>query len=230
MRCLGLSWLLILGCGGSTDKLQDIRNLDELTLEVTEEQPKTDPSIDVDTLPDGWVDLQELVPEIVLDIKYATGDNFVGIPLYPCARCLLRRAVAAALIEVYQELRAQNLGLKLFDCYRPWSVQNDLWKKMPDARYVTRPEKGSMHNRGAAIDLTLIDEDGLEIDMGTEYDFFGEEAYHTFMDLSAEVLAARGKLRNLMQQAGFKHIRTEWWHYSYQGKQYEISDYQWPCP
>jgi D-alanyl-D-alanine dipeptidase len=185
-----------------------------------------------DSLPpleDGWVELLKLDSTIAIDIRYATDQNFVGTQMYPCARCILRTSVAKSLIEVHRSLRAVGMGLKVFDCYRPWSIQDALWQKMPDARYVTPPEKGSMHNRGAAVDLTLIDENGHELDMGTVYDFFGEEAYHTFTQHPQSILARRKMLRELMAEAGFKHIRTEWWHYSFQLEQYEISDYRWPC-
>ncbi|MBK8502743.1 MAG: M15 family metallopeptidase [Saprospiraceae bacterium] len=167
---------------------------------------------------------------ITLDIRYATTNNFVGIRLYPCARCILRPDVAEALNGVHDLLRQQGLGLKLYDCYRPWSVQKALWDKMPDARFVTPPDKGSMHNRGTAIDVTIIDEKGDELDMGTPYDFFGEEAYHTFTDLPEKIRFNRDLLKSQMLEAGFGHIRTEWWHYSYQKRLYELSDYQWPCP
>ncbi|NND31614.1 MAG: M15 family metallopeptidase [Saprospiraceae bacterium] len=223
--------VLFLGCGSPDQVQPEIKQLNEIPLNIRDKTEVDERTATVnDTLPEGWVDVKSLIPELVLDIRYATSDNFVGIQLYPCERCLLRKEVAEAIAVAFEALRADNLGLKLFDCYRPRSVQEALWRKVPDARYVTNPAKGSMHNRGAAVDLTLIDQNGHEIDMGTEYDFFGEKAYHTFTKLPAEVLTARRKLRDLMQEVGFKHIRTEWWHYSYQIKNYEVSDFRWPCP
>lgn len=219
--------LLALGCTGVGESKEGRAKLGELPL-----LQKMLPVIAADTLPpleDGWVDLIKLDSSVGLDIRYATTQNFVGEKMYPCARCILRTRVANALIEVQRNLQVHGMRLKVFDCYRPWSIQSALWQKMPDARYVTRPEKGSMHNRGAAVDLTLMDEQGNELDMGTEYDFFGEEAYHTFTDHSELILAQRKLLRELMAEAGFKHIRTEWWHYSFHLEQYEISDYRWPC-
>jgi D-alanyl-D-alanine dipeptidase len=177
----------------------------------------------------GWVDILNLDSTISVDIRYATTNNFVGIQLYPCGRCILRPDVADALKAVHDILRQIGLGLKLYDCYRPWSVQKALWNKMPDARFVTPPEKGSMHNRGTAVDVTIIDEKGNELDMGTPYDFFGEEAYHTYTDLPEKLRFNRDLLKSQMLEAGFGHIRTEWWHYSYQRRLYELSDYQWPC-
>jgi len=180
-------------------------------------------------LDSGWVDLVALDTSIEMDIKYATTDNFVGVQLYDCPRCILRQEVAEAIVSVNRALKQEyGYHLKVFDCYRPWSVQKALWEKVPDARYVTPPERGSMHNRGAAVDLTLVGPEG-ELEMGSPYDFFGEAAYHTFMDHPKEILRNRQILKDVLAEYGFKHIRTEWWHYSFQLKTFEVSDYQWPC-
>ncbi len=122
------------------------------------------------------------------------------------------------------------MGLKMFDCYRPRPYQQRLWDKVPNPDYVTPPAKGSMHSRGAAVDLTIVDAQGKELDMGTPYDFFGKEAHYDYTQLPAAVLANRRLLRQTMEAVGFRGIRTEWWHFSYQGKNYELSDYVWPCP
>ncbi len=183
-----------------------------------------------DTLPSDWVDLIALDSTIQMSLKYATVDNFVEEQMYPCQRCLLRPEVAQALLGVQIKLRAMRLGLKVFDCYRPHSIQQRLWDKVPDATYVTPPDKGSMHNRGAAVDLTLVTPAGDELDMGTAFDHFGPKAHHTYLDLDPQVLANRQLLKEQMAAGGFGHIRTEWWHYSYRSKTYEIADYRWSCP
>lgn len=181
-------------------------------------------------LPAGWVDLALLNPKIILDIRYATIDNFVESQLYDCPRCLLRDKVAEAINAVHDSLSRQGLGLKMFDCYRPKPVQEALWSTLPDPRYVTNPARGSMHNRGAAVDLTIVDSTGAELDMGTGFDYFGNRAYHTFRDLSDEILANRRLLMRSMHAAGFRHIRTEWWHYSFEGETYDLASFTWPCP
>ena len=107
--------------------------------------------------PDGWVNIRTAAPSIVLDIRYATTNNFVNAQMYPCAECFLRSPAAEALLAAHSELQKQGYGLKMFDCYRPAPVQERLWAKMPDARYVTNPRKGSMHGRGGAADLTIVD-------------------------------------------------------------------------
>lgn len=179
---------------------------------------------------DDFVELIKLDPTILIDIKYATKDNFVKAKMYDCGRCFLRPKVAKALVSVHQQLKKQGFGLKIYDGYRPRPFQQRLWDKVPDERYVTHPKKGSMHNRGAAVDLTIVDAKGNELDMGTPYDFFGEKAYQTYTDLPQNVLANRKLLRETMAQYSFKHIRTEWWHYSYQKGEYPLSDWMWDCP
>ncbi len=192
-------------------------------------QPDDSQSPGEDTLPTGWVDVQWLDSTIQVDIKYATRDNFVGEVLYPCERCVLRQEVAEALIRVHRSTMLKGYGIKVFDCYRPRPIQQLLWDKVPDAHYVTPPSKGSMHNRGVAVDVTLVDVQGRQMEMGTPYDFFGPEAHHTYQDLPQEVLHRRIFLRDEMAKEGFLHIRTEWWHYSLKGTAFELSDFMWPC-
>ncbi len=178
----------------------------------------------------GFSDVAALNPGIRLDIRYATTNNFTKAKIYDCPRCLLRPEAAEALVKAHQALQKKNMGLKMFDCYRPRPYQQRLWDKVPNPDYVTPPAKGSMHSRGAAVDLTIVDAQGKELDMGTPYDFFGKEAHYDYTQLPAAVLANRRLLRQTMEAVGYKGIRTEWWHFSYQGKNYELSDYVWPCP
>jgi len=176
-----------------------------------------------------WTELIQIEPSIIIDLKYATEDNFVEEKMYDCPRCFLRPEVAELVIKAHQQLQEGGLGLKMFDCYRPRPIQQKLWDKVPNASYVTPPSKGSMHNRGAAVDLTIVDQEGNELDMGTAYDFFGRKGHHDFFDLPEEVLKNRQLLKSTMASVGLKHIRTEWWHYSYYGKKYELADMLWAC-
>lgn len=184
-------------------------------------------SIDYDTT--QWRDIYHLDKSIAIDIRYATENNFVEEKMYECGRCLMRPEVAKAVIAVHKELQTEGLGLKMLDCYRPRPVQWKLWNKVPDARYVTNPNKGSQHNRGTAVDLTLVDEKGRQLDMGTPYDYFGREAYQTYTNLPDSILARRQLLNAKMTAHGFKTIRTEWWHFSYIKKSYPLSDMLWNC-
>ncbi|MBC7778001.1 MAG: D-alanyl-D-alanine dipeptidase [Phycisphaerae bacterium] len=173
--------------------------------------------------------MTRLDPSIRLDIKYATTDNFTKSKIYDCPACLLRPEAAQAIVKAQKALKKNGLGLKMFDCYRPRPYQQRLWDKVPNPDYVTPPAKGSMHSRGAAVDLTIVDASGKELDMGTPYDFFGREAHTDNNNLPQKVLANRRILRVAMEAVGFKGIRTEWWHFSYQNKEWPLSDYVWPC-
>ena len=177
----------------------------------------------------GFVELTTLDPSLRLDIRYATTDNFTKTKIYDCPRCLLRPAAATAIVAAHKLLQKKGLSLKMFDCYRPRPYQQRLWDKVPNPDYVTPPAKGSMHSRGAAVDLTIVDANGRELDMGTPYDFFGAAAHTDYTDLPAKVLTNRRLLRETMAAVGFTGIRTEWWHFSYQSKNYPLSDYLWPC-
>ena len=164
-----------------------------------------------------------------IDIKYATTDNFVGEVIYPCGKCFLIPAAARALQNVKFALHKQGFGLKLFDCYRPRPAQYKLWEKVPNPNYVARPSEGSMHNRGVAVDLTLTDPKGNEVNMGTPYDFFGPEAHHDYKGHDKKVNDMRILLKSTMEKHGFAGIRTEWWHYSLASGKYPLEDWEWKC-
>lgn len=163
------------------------------------------------------IDLKALAPDVILDLRYATNNNFLKRRLYPKARCLLRPEVAHALAAVAKDLRAQAIKLKVFDCYRPWSVQRQLWAILPDERYVADPAKGSRHNRGAAVDVTLTDSAGKELAMPTGFDDFSERAHRDFFRLPAEQIRNRARLEAIMRRRGFTGLPTEWWHFDYRG-------------
>jgi len=214
---------------------------EEKPVEEIEESPET--NVPAPTLPkesksanapassagNGFSDIAALDPSIRLDIKYATSDNFTKSKIYDCPRCLLRPEAAAAVVAAHKALKKRGLGLKMFDCYRPRPYQQRLWDKVPNPDYVTPPAKGSMHSRGAAVDLTIVDANGKELDMGSPYDYFGREAHTDNNNLPQKVLSNRRILRETMESVGFKGIRTEWWHYSFHGKNWPLSNYVWPC-
>jgi zinc D-Ala-D-Ala dipeptidase len=173
----------------------------------------------------GLVDVQKVIPGIALDIRYATTNNFTGQKLYPVARCCLRREAAKSLRDVQHELRGMGLALKIFDGYRPLSVQKKMWAIYPNADYVANPAKGSRHNRGAAVDLTLIKLDGTELPMPTPFDDFTEKAHRDYTNLPPEVIQNRALLQRVMEQHDFHGLSTEWWHFDYKDwTKYEILD------
>ena len=162
------------------------------------------------------VDIRTIDSTIVLDIRYATENNFTHHKLYPVARCMLRRVAAESLGAVQKELRVRGLGLKIYDGYRPLSIQKKLWAAVPDDRYVADPSKGSRHNRGAAVDLTVVDSLGRELPMPTPFDDFTEKAHCDYTDLPDTVLRNRSLLEDVMVRHGFLLMRTEWWHFDFQ--------------
>lgn len=171
------------------------------------------------------VDLGHRIPQLKIDLRYATADNFTGRRLYPKSkRTYVRLAVARALELVATELAAAGYGLKVWDAYRPYAATKKMWDLIGDERYVANPAKGSGHNRGLAIDLTLV-QNGKEADMGTGFDHFSDTAHHSFTTLPAAVLQRRMLLRSVMEKHGFRALETEWWHYSWPNdRDYDVLD------
>lgn len=166
------------------------------------------------TAPEPLVEVKALIPDVVVDLRYATSDNFMKKQVYPAdARCLLLERSAKQLKAAADVLRDKGFRLRLYDCYRPHHVQFELWKVMPIPGYVAEPKKGSNHNRGGAVDLGLVTLDGKDVAFPSTYDFFGKEAHHSFQGGSKEALANRELLRTTMEAVGFKKNPMEWWHY-----------------
>jgi D-alanyl-D-alanine dipeptidase len=176
----------------------------------------------------NMVELQKIVPGIIYDLRYATINNFMHRKMYdpPTRHTFLRLPAARALAAVQQELNHQGYGLKVFDAYRPYAVTVSFWELIGDERYVANPGKGSGHNRGLAVDLTIVKlKDHRELDMGTGFDNFSDTAHHTFTGLSPAVLENRKLLRETMEKHGFNKLETEWWHYYWNNdRNYEVLD------
>jgi D-alanyl-D-alanine dipeptidase len=176
----------------------------------------------------GRLDLVNLAlvdPSLVIEARYATADNLTGQPLYPRNELYLERTAADRLSRAQSRLRKLGYGLKVLDAYRPLSVQKQLWKVVPDPKYVADPAKGSRHNRGCAVDVTLVGPDGKEVEMPTEFDEFSERAHRDFQDLSAAALRHRKILEDVMVHEGFIPLATEWWHFDAPGwEQFPVSD------
>lgn len=162
---------------------------------------------------DTIVDLATVAPRIRLDIRYATTRNFTKTAVYSEATCRLRSSVALRLARVQSALEAKGLGLKVYDCYRPLAVQRRFWALVPDPRYVADPKKGSRHNRGAAVDLTLVTAAGADVAMPTDFDDFSVRAHRDYANLPADALANRATLEAAMIREGFIPMPTEWWHF-----------------
>jgi D-alanyl-D-alanine dipeptidase len=172
------------------------------------------------------VDLEKFIPGIMLDIRYATDNNFYGEPVYNIHKAFARLPVAKALKNIQEELKSRNLGLKIYDAYRPYSVTVKFYDKIKGTIYLATPWNGSRHNRGCSVDLTLVDlTTGNEIIMPTEYDNFTEKAGHNYMKLEPDAIANRKLLKEVMTKHGFLIYSAEWWHYDYADwKNYELMD------
>jgi len=172
------------------------------------------------------VELTKLDPTIRLDIRYATKNNFLGKAVYKQRRAFLQRPAAEALVRVNQTLRKQGYGLVVFDGYRPWAVTKVFWDVTPPDKkiFVADPSKGSRHNRGCAVDLSLFDlKTGELVKMPSEYDEMTERAHINYECATAEAKRLRELLRAAMSAEGFAVYEPEWWHYDYKDwKEYPI--------
>lgn len=180
--------------------------------------------------PTNLVELIKVDPTIKLDIRYATSNNLAGRPVYRQARAFLQRDAATAVVQVNKELKPLGYGLMVFDGYRPWSVTKLFWDmtKAENRKFVANPKKGSRHNRGCAVDLTLYNlKTGKEVQMTGAYDEMSERSYPNYSGGTAQQRKMRDLLRSKMETHGFTVFDVEWWHYDYKDwKQYRISNVQ----
>ncbi|HMS08138.1 MAG TPA: M15 family metallopeptidase [Pyrinomonadaceae bacterium] len=174
------------------------------------------------------IELIKLDATIKLDIRYATDNNFVGKKVYPEARAFLQRPAAEAVVRVHKKLAADGLGLVIYDGYRPWAITKLFWEVTPEdkRKFVANPERGSKHNRGCAIDLSIFDlKTGKLVPMPSDYDEFTERASPDYAGGTEEERRNRDLLRNLMEAEGFTVNANEWWHFDYKDwESYAIYD------
>ncbi len=211
--------LVLLSCGSKTEETVSSDPVSLPTLQSSK--------LDYDTT--VWKEITEH-HGVLLDLKYATKDNFIGESIYKCPRCFLKKEAAEKLIHLQNKMSSRyGLAFIIYDCYRPMSAQQILWNKYPNPSYVTSPDKGSMHNRGIAVDIGIVDSSGNIWDMGSPFDHFGKEAHSDNGALPDKVIKNRKALNRMMQMIGFKGIRTEWWHFSDRTLKSEVSNWQWNC-
>jgi D-alanyl-D-alanine dipeptidase len=172
------------------------------------------------------VNLQKFIPGIVLDIRYATTNNFTGEKIYNLARAYARKPVAEALKKAQAEFAKSDVGIKIFDAYRPYKATVKFYEVYHDTTYVASPYRGSRHNRGCAIDMTIIDlKTGKELEMPTGFDSFKKEAWPTTPVKDPVIKKNRDLLISVMERNGFKVNGSEWWHFDFIGwKKYEVMD------
>ena len=151
--------------------------------------------------------------DVILDLVYATSNNIAGKPIYERHLCLLHRDAELCIRKAVKLAANAGCKLKIFDAFRPHEAQVELWETAVDKLYVADPQLGSNHTRGTAIDLTLVDLHGEELDMGTGFDHMTELSHHFSAQVSPLAQANRALLLDIMERAGFKHLQHEWWHY-----------------
>lgn len=208
----------------------DTAAMTDTVAKITPPPKKEIPSLE--TLADTtFVRLADYSDDFDYDMRYATKNNFLEAQVYECGECYVRAITAKALLKVNAAFMEKGYRIKFFDCYRPHDVQKKMWEIVPNATYVANPAKGSIHNKGGAVDITLTTLEGKQLDMGTTFDFFGRKARHAYQDLPKEVLDNRKLLKTGMEAFGFGAITSEWWHYNYKPTLgYEVANFRWECP
>lgn len=177
-----------------------------------------------------FVNLKDYSTDFIYDMKYATENNFLKAKVYDCPECYLRLKTVQALIAANKAFIKKGYRIKLFDCYRPLDIQKRMWKIVSNPEYVADPAKGSIHNRGGAVDITLVDQKGKELDMGTPFDFFGIEASHNYEKLSKKVKNNRMLLKRIMTENKFNSLASEWWHYNLKSALTDkVANEKWGC-
>lgn len=210
---------------GATFRIQPVRPIEEVRREALAAQP---PVQDEGLEEPDLVELAPLDPTLRLDIRYATTNNFLGTKLYDEPRAFLQRPAAEALLRAHKALARQGYGVLVHDGYRPWYVTKMFWDATPDDKhtFVANPAKGSRHNRGCAVDLSLYDlKTGLPVDMPSGYDEMSERARPSYTGGTAEQRRLRDLLRVTMEAEGFEVYEVEWWHFDYKDwKRYPVSN------
>ena len=226
-------FLLLIACKKEITKSNDANYSSNNIIKIDTAKNEITPTVKIKELIDFdttiWTEITENEHGVVLDLRYATANNFTKEIIYTCPRCFLKKESAVRLLKVQKNLLEKGYRLLLFDCYRPGPAQQKLWDVYPDKRYVALPSKGSMHSRGLAVDLSVCDSLGNPLDMGTDFDFFGREAWPTYKFEDRKINQNRALLRNAMMAAGFNPITSEWWHFNYKSKNNQLMDWYWNC-
>lgn len=216
-------FLLLLSCKSKSNFISNIENYYAVKTENIE-------NINNEINDTAFVNLKNYSSDFVYDMKYATSDNFLKTKVYDCGECFLRLKTVKALIEANNSFIKLGFKIKLYDCYRPLDVQKKMWVIVSNPKYVANPAKGSIHNKGGAVDISLVDLSGIEIEMGTKFDYFGEEASHNYLKLSDKILKNRKLLKSIMINFKFNSLDSEWWHYNLQSTLNDkVSNERWKC-
>ena len=184
------------------------------------------PVVNLEDMPDrepgDFVKVKDYIPDIVVELKYATSGNFTGTVIYDFTEAYLRYSTVLKLMDVQAELREQGLRMKIWDSFRPLKAQEKLWAAKPDPNYVSNPKTGTnSHSRGNTLDITLVDAEGKELEMPTGFDEFSSYADRDYSDCTDTAAKNALLLQEVMEKHGFQGLQSEWWHFS-ENANYEI--------
>ncbi len=177
----------------------------------------------------GWTNLATEDSTFIISMPYATKDNFLKEKIYPCAKCLLRTDAAKALLSAQKMAQKKGFTIIIYDCYRPLPLQQKMFDIKPDTKFVADPKRGSKHNKGVAVDISLADKNGIPLEMGTAFDSFSKLAHYNTNDISEAARANRILLREIMLANEFTPYDSEWWHFNYKNTNYPNEDFVWDC-
>ena len=177
----------------------------------------------------AWLDLGIVDSTFILSMPYATVDNFLKEKIYPCAKCFLRNNAGEALLNAQKDAQSKGYSIIIYDCYRPLPLQQKMFDIKPDTKYIADPKRGSKHNKGVAVDISLADKNGNPLDMGTSFDDFSDKANYYSDEISVEAKKNRKLLREIMLANDFTPYDNEWWHFNYKKTDYPNADWVWDC-
>ena len=210
-----LASLLLAGCAGVEPEPEREEAASPVEEQQQEPAPEPAPELVPEPENEAFVRVRDYIPEITVDLRYATADNFTGQVIYTFSDAYLRYGTVKKLAAAQETLAEQGYGLKIWDAFRPVSAQFALWDICPDGRYVANPNKGfSSHSRGNTVDLTLVTSDGEDVSMPTGFDDFSAKADRDYSDVEEEAAINALLLEETMIEAGFKPYSSEWWHFS----------------
>lgn len=218
---MSLAVSAFMGCTSSPTAVSDINPKDSISTTATSKQ---------EIIPAGWEEIFFRDKGTLNNMAYADTANFTHRKIYGCARCLLRHEVALAFRKAEQIGYMRGFRIIVYDCYRPKIYQRKMFEIVGDSRYVADTIKGSFHNKGCAVDVSLANMQGEALDMGTAFDNFTEAAHIDARNISLTAAKNRKLLGEIMTTAGFETYEFEWWHFNYPGCRYEAERFTWNCP
>jgi zinc D-Ala-D-Ala dipeptidase len=222
-----INGLVLIGCSSNKTSIlkQSINKINGITYEMDNSEASATPNPNKIKVIDSFVNIKDENQSIIVNLKYATKDNFTGKVVYPFNICLLREKTAIKLLKAEKDFEKLGYKIEIWDGYRPFYVQKIFWSIVGDSRFVANPNTGgSIHNRGCAVDMTLVNQKGEELVMPSNFDDFSERAYRNNA-MTEEAKSNLNILTSIMINNGFNTLQTEWWHFEdVDCSKYEITD------